>query len=464
MVCLVLGLSGLAAAQPGTVKFQATVTAEEQPDAAASPGTWFVAVRVDQILQDDRELLPGVNSVEVCYAKPAGLRPGDRVEVRGTYYKGTSDCPAPYCGRVVAFADPPYVKRLVTQDLYVLTRDGILKVSPTGESQLWTGKHTSSYALEIQNNTLYVAGGGIVAYDLQGGAGKTIPRPPQTTYLTFVVLPDDRFALLNNETDKVYFADSQGTLLATVNLRDTADNSLQNIDGVVVGNRLAVAEDGGGRVFQIDLATYGASVLKDLSDLGAGIWSIDYADGKYYVGLSTGRLYSFTASGSAVPVATIPGGGGITGVVVVENSAYVVTNYPGKVCRVDLTDGTVTTILSNLNMPRDIEVAGATTPVAAVETLPAPAYDSGWVEMTAPRQNKVLTHGLGGSLDAYKIDLTLRRNNIAGTEYLTNEGIGQDFYYTDLTTQSVRVVGPQALGADYQAWLRVRIWLHAGRP
>jgi hypothetical protein len=95
---------------------------------------------------------------------------------------------------------------------------------------------------------------------------------------------------------------------------------------------------------------------------------------------------------------------------------------------------------------------------------PAPAYDSGWVAMTTGGQSKVLTHNLGGSLDDYTVDLQLKRNNIVGTINVTNRGIGQDFYYTNLTTQSLTVFGPQQVGIDYQAWVRVRIWLCTSKP
>ncbi|OHB64868.1 MAG: hypothetical protein A2Y77_13690 [Planctomycetes bacterium RBG_13_62_9] len=89
----------------------------------------------------------------------------------------------------------------------------------------------------------------------------------------------------------------------------------------------------------------------------------------------------------------------------------------------------------------------------------APSYDSGWVQMTSAGQSKTLTHHLGGSVDDYTVDLQLKRNNIAGQINVTNKGIGQDFYYSNLTTQTVTVVGPQQVGIDYQAWVRIRIWV-----
>lgn len=89
----------------------------------------------------------------------------------------------------------------------------------------------------------------------------------------------------------------------------------------------------------------------------------------------------------------------------------------------------------------------------------APAYDSGWVVISLPGQRVELLHGVGGNLDDYVVDLELKRNNIAGDVYLTNAGYGSDFYYDMLTTESMVVKGPDLVGFDYSAWIRVRIWL-----
>ena len=89
----------------------------------------------------------------------------------------------------------------------------------------------------------------------------------------------------------------------------------------------------------------------------------------------------------------------------------------------------------------------------------APAYDSGWVVMSLPGQRVELLHEVGGNLDDYVVDLELKRNNIAGDVYLTNAGYGSAVYYDMLTTDSMVVKGPDLVGIDYSAWIRVRIWL-----
>lgn len=51
-----------------------------------------------------------------------------------------------------------------------------------------------------------------------------------------------------------------------------------------------------------------------------------------------------------------------------------------------------------------------------------------------------------------------------GTINVKNLGIGEDFYYTNLTTRKVTVVGPQIVGMDVQAWVRIHIWLCSSKP
>jgi len=47
---------------------------------------------------------------------------------------------------------------------------------------------------------------------------------------------------------------------------------------------------------------------------------------------------------------------------------------------------------------------------------------------------------------------------------ITNKGVGQDFYYSNLTTQNVKVYGPALVGIDFRAWVRLRIWVCTCTP
>ncbi|UCD00281.1 MAG: hypothetical protein JSW66_10440 [Phycisphaerales bacterium] len=243
--------------------------------------------------------------------------------------------------------------------LYVLTRGGIQTVSSAGDEQPFIDGHKSSYAIEIRDQVLYATegtrGADILGYDLQGQYVTAVPTPSEAKdYLTFVALPGERFALLDNVNDKVFFIDAAGSLLATADIRPWADNALQNVDGVVVEGRLILSEDGYHHVLQIDLATYQVSIFKDLSGVpGHSLGAIEYAEGTYYIsaGLS---LYSFTETGAAVKVADVPEEN-ITGIVVFGESAYVSVNFSGKIYKIDLTDGTVSLLASGLDYPMDLE-------------------------------------------------------------------------------------------------------------
>jgi hypothetical protein len=249
--------------------------------------------------------------------------------------------------------------------LYLLTRDGIRSVSATGTHDLLISGHDSSNAIEIRNQILYATRGergtDIMAYTLQGDFLKAMPTPPEAAaYLTFVSLPDERFALLDNVNDKIFIINSTGGLLATVRMRAQADNILQSIDGVVVGDRLIVSEDGHGHILQIDLTSYAVSTFKDLGHLpGSYVGAIAYANDTYYI-CTNQSLYSFTESGNAVKIADIPEHN-TTSVVVVDESAYVTVNFSGHIYQVNLDSGTVSLLTSDLTYPIDIECASSET-------------------------------------------------------------------------------------------------------
>ncbi len=359
---VVLGLCGLAAGQSGIVHFKGTVTVAEQHEVVpVCYGSYFVEVDVEEVIEDDVTLLGDVTSVDVCYGAEMGLKAGDHVEVYGIYYKGPVGCPKQYCSRVIALDDPYYIRLLAGHELYVLTQSGILTVSTAGTQQMLIDAHYDSYAIEVRDNTLYATsdrrGGDIVAYDLEGNHLKTIPTPLQAQdYLTFVALPGERFALLDNVNDKVFFIDDEGHLLATANLKPVKDGTAQTVDGVVVGNRLIVSEDGNGRVMAINLTSYEISVFKDLSASLNSLGPITYASGKYYI-CRAKTIYSFTTEpGSLVKVAEIADYN-ITGIVVIGDMAYISVNFAGKIYQVDLMSGIATEITTGLDYPLDIECA-----------------------------------------------------------------------------------------------------------
>jgi len=93
--------------------------------------------------------------------------------------------------------------------------------------------------------------------------------------------------------------------------------------------------------------------------------------------------------------------------------------------------------------------------------FPRPAYDSGWVDLpgTGPAPATItLTHDLGGNVDDYVVDLQRRESGPGGTN-VTNRGLGDAFFYSDLTTRSIKLSGPLS-PKDMTISLRVRIWVY----
>jgi hypothetical protein len=200
-------------------------------------------------------------------------------------------------------------------------------------------------------------GGNILVYDLQGNFLRTISIPSQASdYLVFVTLPDERIALLDNWNDKIYFINSLGNLLAIVNILDEPDSHLQNLDGIIVGNRLIFLEDGKRNLLQINLSNYERSIFKDLSSLPQSPSAITYANGQYYL-CGSRVIYSFTEDSYVTQIAEIPEGS-ISSIVIVNSYAYVSVNisFTGKIYKVDLDNGTTNLFVPNLDYPlKDLE-------------------------------------------------------------------------------------------------------------
>ncbi len=93
--------------------------------------------------------------------------------------------------------------------------------------------------------------------------------------------------------------------------------------------------------------------------------------------------------------------------------------------------------------------------------FPRPAFDSGWFTM-APKQERVLEHGIGGDPDDYVVDLqfldpSLGRNNLGLGGDVRPTGNNYGGFYRQLTNASISVdrMDDAASGAQ----MRVRIWV-----
>lgn len=125
-------------------------------------------------------------------------------------------------------------------------------------------------------------------------------------------------------------------------------------------------------------------------------------------------------------------------------------------------------IAGSLNVSGNVSVGGAL--VGNIGSggapFPRPAYDSGWLQM-APSTAAVFYHLLGGSVDDYVVDLSVRYGSASAD--LTNRRVGGDTYWRDssfheygvywsnLNTTWIHVV--HAAGDSEDAWARVRIWV-----
>ena len=151
---------------------------------------------------------------------------------------------------------------------YVATRDGLMRLSNDGEKSLFIPGFQRSAA--VAGSEIFILGGSreasnlvIKGYDFQGNLTRTVPIPTEVAFLEFVPLPGERFACLDNHGDKIHFIDSSGTLLATTAMDIVENFHSQNVEGVVVGNKLVVSEDGSKRLLAFDLDTYAVAVFRD---------------------------------------------------------------------------------------------------------------------------------------------------------------------------------------------------------
>ena len=167
------------------------------------------------------------------------------------------------------------------------------------------------------------------------------------------LLPGPRFAILNNAKDEVAVFGEDYNLIKTAKLSDSPDNHLQNTHGIVVGNDLVVSEDGHHRIVKMDLKTYEVSVLRELPKLRPWLGAIAYQNNTYYV-CTNSSIFSFhDDKGDVKHVADIDGRN-ITGMSVVGDFAYVVTNATGAVFKVDLDSGSSRMIVEGLIRPKGL--------------------------------------------------------------------------------------------------------------
>jgi len=240
----------------------------------------------------------------------------------------------------------------------VNTRDGLRFLTAEGKvRQLAETERLWGHLSRFQNKIAVYNGHQIREIDCRGKVLNVIAVPNGARGHGFAVLPNSRFVILDNAQDKMYFLDSEGSLLKTVKMRDKPDNHLQNIYGIVVGNDLVMSEDGDGQLLKVDLTTYECSVLRKLRIPGRNLGAVAYDHGTFYV-CGAQEIHAFAQGQEPRLVARLDKWN-ITGIVVKGKSAYVSVNFTGQIQKVDLSTGAVTVFAEGLNYPEKIIDVGA---------------------------------------------------------------------------------------------------------
>ena len=132
----------------------------------------------------------------------------------------------------------------------------------------------------------------------------------------------------------------------------------------MVGNSLILSATDSNKVLEINLKSYETPIFKDLSDTAQVLGPIDYEDGAYYLCL-TRKVNQFTKSGDVRHLCALDisqttdmptlDRSRITGIVAFRDTAYVTTNMPGRIHRIDLKTGDSEVFVNGLNYPAHLE-------------------------------------------------------------------------------------------------------------
>ena len=234
--------------------------------------------------------------------------------------------------------------------LLAKTRAGLWAVDALGNHFVF---HSSNRDVEVLGERIFLAGwDSITELDHDGNELSTVESDPSVSgYCT--LLPDEGFAIATNNTDLVYMVGPTGAVLDSIPMPNPSVESLQNIDGIVVGNRLIISENGNNEVFAIDLTSHDVSIFRSVQDGQGWLGAIDYDGGTFYLCRSQ-RIHTFTEDGPLQDLCELPVDN-ITGITAEGHFAYVVLNFAGALYRVDRTSGEYQEMLKGLDYPQDIE-------------------------------------------------------------------------------------------------------------
>lgn len=280
--------------------------------------------------------MEGLNCSSTCYVRAYATN------MAGTGY-----------GDQVSFSTPgcePVPGEFVFSD-----DDGTWLMNHEGERLLFAG--TGGRNVEVYEDRIYIKSVREISVFNRDGSlyGRIDIDSRIEMALIMCVLPDGNLAFLDNENDLVSFTNPYGELIHEMSLSGVAaDESLQNVRGVVVDNGLIISVDGNNRIIRIDLDTYEWSVFRDFQHLTGWLGDIDHAEGTYYLCQSR-KLYSFREGEEEQLICELPEGNN-AGIAVLGDFAYVVSYGGNKVYRVNVHSGDYDVIVSDANYPQDIEL------------------------------------------------------------------------------------------------------------
>jgi len=236
--------------------------------------------------------------------------------------------------------------------LLVQTRGGLIAIGARGDWFVFSALRSS---VEVLETRIFVKGQReIQELDHTGAGIQTIEiSDPAVSGHDFAMLPSGGFAFASNDDDIVHFMTADGMLVESVPMPNPSPESLQNIDGTVVDNRLILSENGNNELVAFDLSTRAASIFRSFPEWGGWLGAIDHDGDLFYLCGGT-AIRRFTETGEPEDVARLPAGN-ITGIVVVGNYAYAVVNFEGSLHRIDVRTGADAPLVTGLDYPQDIE-------------------------------------------------------------------------------------------------------------
>jgi hypothetical protein len=239
--------------------------------------------------------------------------------------------------------------------LLIQTHNGLAAVSLDGSYFLYPD---ISGPVEVLGDRVFVKSTWstqtILEIDKNGATIRSMTLPSGSSNYTIpTVLPNGGFAVLDNKADSIYFADPEGNPTQAIAMPGTRSTEFQVVDGIVVGNRLVVSENGDNQIIEIDLGTYQGSVFRDFAGLANYLSGIDYSRGLYYLCDSNDDVSTFTESGPLSPLTTLDGI--LFAITVVGDYAYVTAYGSGTLYKVNINSGGSEVFLEGLSFPEDIE-------------------------------------------------------------------------------------------------------------